>query len=50
MAGRNIAGPGLQPIPEANPAAAIYFLPFIMVAWVFVPKVPRRAWVGFASG
>ena len=39
MAARNIAGKGLQPYPEANPAAVIYFIPFIMVGWMFLPKV-----------
>lgn len=41
MAARNIAGKGLQPYPEANPAAVIYFIPFIMVGWMFLPKVTR---------
>jgi hypothetical protein len=44
MAARNIAGPGLQPQLEANPAAVIYFIPFIMVGWMFLPKVRGPSW------
>jgi len=43
MTTRNIVGKGLQPVYEANPATVIYFIPFIIIGWMFIPKVRPAA-------